>query len=260
HWYALLSDAEIYMTVDCKAIVYLPFGMGKLPEYSIHHSAASIMGDMDEVLAQMGWAQLQGGGRGGWKWSCDVNRQDARHKLFMAQQKMGGVPPQRGRNDFLLSKFVLSRYPVQLERVDLAGERTLIDIRPGGYGQAAVELIQFMQQKLARLRLSWAFKTADGEPYRRHLVLLRDGGNYMLLWLQDDQKRADIYAADDPVAFLGHVFPACLVHRDLLRIRNCVDLLLDDIDNTGPITDRPGEFVPISRPYQEIRAELVKEE
>ena len=260
NWYALLSDVEMYMTVDCKAIVYLPFGMGKLPEYSIHHSAASIMGDMDEVLAQMGWDQLQGGGRGGWKWFCDVNRQDARHKLFMAQQKMGGVPPQRGRNDFLLSKFVLSRYPVQLERVDLAGERTLIDIRPGGYGQAAVELIQFMQQKLSRLRLSWAFKAADGEPYRRHLVLLRDGGNYMLLWLRDDQKRADIYAADDPVAFLGHVFPACLVHRDLARIRNCLDLLLDDIDNTGPITDRPGEFVPISRPYQEIRAELVKEE
>ena len=260
NWYALLSDVDMYMTVDCKEIVYLPFGMGKLPEYSIHHSAASIMGDLEEVLAQMGWAQLQGGGRGGWKWSCDVNRQDARHKLFMAQQKMGSVPPQRARNDFLLAKFVFSRYPVQLERVDLAGERTLIDIRPGGYGQAAVELVQFMQQKLSRLRLTWTFKPSEGEPYQRHLVLMQDNGRYILLWLQDDKKRADIYASDAPVTFLGHIFPACLVHRDLLRIRNCVDLLLDDIDNTEPVVDRPGEFVPISLPYEEIRTALVKED
>lgn len=260
NWYALLSDAEMYMTVDSKEIVYLPFGMGKLAEYSIHHSAASIMGDLEEVLAQMGWGQLQGGGRGGWKWSCDVNRQDARHKLLMAQQKMGGVPPQRGRNDFLLSRFVFSRYPVQMEYAAPTGERAAADLRPGGYGQAAEALIGFMQQKLARLRLTWAFKPSEGEPYRRHLVLLRDGGRFMLLWLRDDKRLAEAYASDAPLTFLGHIAPACLVHRDLLRIRNCVDLLLDDIDNTDPVTDRPGEFVPIALPYEEVRGELVKEE
>ena len=136
----------------------------------------------------------------------------------------------------------------------------MIDIRPGGYGQAAVELVQFMQQKLSRLRLTWTFKPSEGEPYRRHLVLMQDNGRYMLLWLQDDKKRADIYASDAPVTFLGHIFPACLIHRDLLRIRNCVDLLLDDIDNTEPAVDRPGEFVPISLPYEEIRTALVKED
>ena len=62
------------------------------------------------------------------------------------------------------------------------------------------------------------------------------------------------------MTFLGHIFPACLVHRDLLRIRNCVDLLLDDIDNTEPVVDRPGEFVPISLSYEEIRTALVKED
>ena len=57
-----------------------------------------------------------------------------------------------------------------------------------------------------------------------------------------------------------HIVPASLVHQDLMRIRNCVDLLLDDIDNTEPVVDRPGEFVPLSLPYEEIRAALVKEE
>ncbi len=45
-----------------------------------------------------------------------------------------------------------------------------------------------------------------------------------------------------------------------MRIRNCVDLLLDDIDRTEPVVDRPGQFVPLALPYEEIRAELVKEE
>ncbi len=260
NWYALLSDVEMYQTVDCNAVVYLPFGMGKLPAYSVHDSAASLMGDMEEVLAQMGRGPLQSGGQGGWKWSCNVNRHNARHKMWMAQQKMGGVPPQRSRNEYLLAKFVSSRYPARLEYEDLAGERTLTDILPGGYGQAAAELIRFMQQKLARLRLTWTFRPPQGEPYQRHMILLQDNGRFMLLWLQDDKARADAYASDSPVMFLGHVAPACLVHRDLLRIRNCVDLLLDDIDNTEPVVDRPGEFVPVSLPYREIRAELVKED
>lgn len=179
--------------------------------------------------------------------------------MLMAQQKLGGVPSWRGRS-YLLAKFVPSRYPVQLECVDLAGERTVTDIRPGGYGQAAGALIQFMQQKLARLRLTWAFKGSEGTPCQRHLVLLRDDGRFMLLWLQDDKERAEAYASDAPLTFLGYVAPACLVHRTLDRIRNGVDLLLDDIDNTEPIVDRPGEFVPVCLPYGEIRAALVREE
>ncbi|MDE6591047.1 MAG: hypothetical protein K2K53_12050, partial [Oscillospiraceae bacterium] len=74
-WYALLSDVEMYRTVDYKAVIYLPFGMGKLPAYSVHSSAASIMGSMEDVLAQMGWGKLQSGGQGGWMWSCAANRQ-----------------------------------------------------------------------------------------------------------------------------------------------------------------------------------------
>ena len=177
----------------------------------------------------------------------------------MAQQKMGGVSPRRGRNH-LLVKFIPSRYPVQIEGEDIQGKRTLETLKGGSYGQAAAGLTRFMMEKLSRLRLSWVFQAADGEAYYRHMVLLRDNGRFMLLWLQDDKQRADAYASNDPVTFLGHVVPACLVHQDLMRIRNCVDLLLDDIDCTEPVVDRPGEFVPLSLPYGEIRTALVKEE
>ena len=93
--------------------------------------------------------------------------------------------------------------------------------------------------------------------YQRHLNLLRYSGRFVMLWLQDDNERADVYASDAPLTFLGRVAPACLVHQDLGRIRNCIDLLLDGIDNTEPLVDRPGEFVPASLPYKEIRRTLV---
>lgn len=38
--------------------------------------------------------------------------------------------------------------------------------------------------------------------------------------------------------FLGSPVPAKLLHRDLKCIRNCVDLLLDDIDYTDPVVER----------------------
>lgn len=78
----------------------------------------------------------------------------------------------------------------------------------------------------------------------------------MMLWLQEGKRLALAYASDAPVKFLGRYVPACLVHRDLQqRIRNGVDLLLDDLDNTEPVVSRPGEFVPL--PYEEVQAALV---
>ena len=215
------------------------------------------MEDIGEVLAQMARGKLED--RGGRMWACNVNLHNSKQKLLMAQQKMGGVPPTRGRNH-LLVKFTPSRYPVQLESEDLQGERTVETLKGGSYGKAAAALTRFMSEKLARLRLTWAFQAAGGETYQRHMVLLRDNGRFMMFWLQDDKQRADAYTSDAPTMFLRHMVPASLVHQDLMRIRNCVDLLLDDIDRTEPVVDRPGEFVPLSVPYGELRAALVKEE
>jgi len=258
YWYSLLSDSEMYRTVDGDDIAYIPFGMGKLPEYSLFDSAAELMENIGPVLSQMGRRERVDD-RGGRMWACNVSLHNSRQKLLMAQQKMGGIPPLRGRNH-LLVKFAPSRHPVQMEREDLQGKRTL-EVFPGGsYGNAAAVLAMFISGKLSRLRLTWAFQRAEGELYYRHMVLLRDKDHFMLLWLQDDKRRADAYTSDPPVSFLGHLASASLVHRDLLRIRNCVDLLLDDIDNTDPVVDRPGEFVRLSLPYAEIRAKLVREE
>ena len=258
NWYALLADAEMYRTIDCNDVAYIPFGMGKLAEYSIFHSAHDLLRDIDQVLGQMGYDQIQEGGPGGWLWSGEVYRQDARHKVLMAQQKLGGVPQVRGRN-YYLSKFVLSRPAAELETVDLGGERTITALKNGTYGLAAEGLVHFMMGKLAGVRVSWTFHPAEGGTERKHLVLLQDQGKYMMFWLEDGNRRALAYASDEPRWFMGRALPACLVHEDPKRLRNGIDLLLDDIDNTEPVLRRPGQFAKLHEPYEELRAELVHE-
>ena len=258
NWYALLADAEMYRTIDCNDVVYIPFGMGKLAEYSIFHSAQGLLRDIDLVLGQMGYDQIQEGGPGGWLWSGEVYRQDAKHKVLVMQQKLGGVPQTRGRN-YYLSKFVLSRPALELETVDLGGERTVTALKSGTYGLATGGLVQIMSGKLARVRISWTFQTPEGGAELRHLVVLQEWGKYMMFWLQDGNRRALAYAADEPRRFMGHALPACLVHEDPKRLRNGIDLLLDDIDNTEPVLRQPGQFAQVCAPYEELRAKLVQE-
>ena len=97
----------------------------------------------------------------------------------------------------------------------------------------------------------------EGGTELRHLVLLRDQEKYLLLWLQDGNRCALAYASDEPRWFRGHALPACIVHEDLKRLRNGIDLLLDDIDNTEPVLNQPGQFVRLRADYGELRAELV---
>lgn len=273
-WYAMLSQPEVYRTVEHTDVKHVPFGMGKLPEYSVHKDPASIMGNLDLVFAQLGRGRPQTREGDRWLWSAEVNLHDGKHKFLMAKQKLGGFPPERGRN-YLLAKFVLKEYPVRLESETLDGERTLADIKSGTYGMAANALVQFMQKKLARLRLSWRAGAGDGAPCLRHIVLLQDGGRFMMAWLRDDAGRAEFYVADERAymdvegkkyprdVFLGRTVPAYLVHGDLQRIRNCLDLMLDGISDCAPVVNQFAQFAgesPVKpRPYAEIRRELVRE-
>ena len=256
-WYSMVSKPEVYRTVEADEVEYVPFGMGKLPSYSLFDSPAAILRDLDRILAQAGRERIDSEGPSEWLWACHPSLQNAHHKLLMAQQKLGGVPPNR-----LEAKFVMNRYPVEIESVGLDGKRILTEIRSGSYGQAADTLALFMRGRLAKLRLSWEFKSAKGDAFRRHMVLLQDGGRFMMLWLRDDRERAEYYTTEareqGTAIFQSRTVPAQAVHRELLRIRNCVDLILDDMGNTGPVTERPGEFVPVERPYQAVLAELTE--
>ena len=196
------------------------------------------------MFAQMGRGRPETRVGDRWLWASHVELHDAKHKLLMARQKLGGIPPCRGRN-YILAKFLLSQYPVRLESLTTDGQQTLTDIKSGSYGLASSALVQFVQKKLTRLRLTWAFQTPNGGTDLRHIVLLMDGGRFMMAWLRDGKRRAEFYVADPAVymgvegrkypkdTFLDRTVPAYLVHQDLDRIRNCLDLMLDDIADGG---------------------------
>lgn len=264
-WYAMLSKPEVYRVVESDDVVYVPFGMGVLPDYVIHDSPASILQNLDRVFWQLSQGRPQAQGAGGWLWDSNTSQLNGQHKRYMAQQKVGGFPPHRGRNR-LAVRFVMSKYPLELEQAGLDGERTMTAIKSGSYGRATDALSQFMKEKLGRLRLSWEFKTPEGGAFRRHLVLLQDDGRFMMAWLQDDKDWAQYYIAEPAGensgtdTFLGRLVPARLVHHDLKGIRNCVDLLLDDMDNTDPVTERSEVFETVKAPYDAVRLELIGEE
>ena len=269
-WYSMLSKPEVYMTVDVKDVVRVPFGMGKLEDYCIHKSPASIMRNLERVFPEMGKDRINSGGA--WLWAGHVNRSNGQHKLYMARQKLGGFPPHRGRNHTTKTGFVFGRYPVELVRETLEGETERVELRSGSYGRASAALLEFMNGKLARLRLTWVSKAP--EQGRKHLVLVQDKGRFLLAWLEDGRERAFFCAPEraGKETFLERLRGFCrwllslvnphikkekLLHPDVIRIRNCVDLLLDDVDYTDPVVER--YFSPAKRPYGEIRTLLMRE-
>ena len=258
-WFSMLSQPEVYQTVDCEDVAYFPFGMGKLASYNIHESPASIMRNLNLVFMQIGRGRIQVRVGDCWLWSSHTNRHNGLFKTRMAMQKLAKIPVRNG-NGYLMDKFVFSQCPVCAERVSLSGERAFIQIKPGSSDLAVGALMQFFGKKLARLRLSWELKgrnAQNGKAYQQHIILLQDSGQFMMAWLRDDNEQAVFYASDTPRIFLGRVYPACLVHQDLVRIRNCLDWILEDIACAELVTDRPGEFVAADCPYHQIRKELL---
>ncbi|MDE7272730.1 MAG: hypothetical protein K2N95_06650, partial [Lachnospiraceae bacterium] len=258
-WFSMLSQPEVYMTVDSERVAYLPFGMGMLATYCIHESPDSILRNMNLVFMQIGRGRIEVRLGDCWLWSSHTNLHNGWLKKNMAMQKLAQIPV-RHSDGHILAKFVFSQYPDWMESVSLSGERTLARLRTGSYDLAIGSLAQFFQQKLAKLRLSWEPKGKTAQAGLRHIILLQDNGQFMMAWLQDDKEQASFYASDVPRIFLGRVYPACLVHRDLKRIRNCLDLLLDDMSSAELVTDRPGEFVPMDYPYAQVREGLMDEE
>ncbi|MDE7245932.1 MAG: hypothetical protein K2O18_18420, partial [Oscillospiraceae bacterium] len=253
-WYALISQPDIYQNVEHDEVKYYPFGMGKLAEYCLFHDTAPIMSKLDLILMSVSRGSPQTRAGGSWLWSTTTNLQDAEHRLILAKIKLAGYPPQRCRN-YPLKKFVISKYPAEVESVDNAGEKTVMTVKSGSYGHASAALIQFMQKKLTRLRLTWTAK----EGTAGHLVLLRDDNCYMMIWLQD-RKRCAVFCTADGTGeslFNRHAVPAHLVHHDLKQIRSCLDLMLDDMTDPSPVTDRLFAPGPEGWPYEEIFRELV---
>ena len=95
----------------------------------------------------------------------------------------------------------------------------------------------------------------------------------MMAYLRDDVQQAEYYVADVRTYmdvegkkypkdnFMGRVTPAYLIHSDAKKIRNCLDLIFDDMGDLPAITGKFAEFAsenPVKpRAYGEIRKTFI---
>lgn len=260
-YFGLLSMPEVYETVDSNDVVYERFGLGKLPSYAIHRSPGSVLQHLDKIFPDMGRGGEPGMFAGGhYLWSSKVSLNDGRQRFLTARQKLGGIPYEQ----YVLTKFVISQYPGAVEKRTAEGEESAAETGRTNRGAVSAALVEFMQMKLERLRLTWRL----GEE-TWHVILLRDGGLYLMAVLED-ASRTRMYLNTDRlgylkrdrrsplVEFLGRMMPSYQVHSGLDKIRNCLDLLLDDITDLPAIIKEMGAFSPeIELSYRELRARLV---
>lgn len=268
----LLSEPERYQREPYSQRKYVPFGMGKLPDYGIHQDAASIMHKLDKVFCSFVRGQIvERQIDGTLLWAVGCIETHARHKYYIARQKLGGFPAEETQNP-VFAKFVLSRCPQQIE-IDIGERREVKDVCNGDEDKVSQALIKFMGNQFRRLRLTWNPENEGEAWYPFHIVLLQENGRYMMACLRDDIQQADYYVADVRTyldvegkrypkdIFMGRTTPAYLIHSDAQKIRNCLDLIFDDMTDLPAVTGKFAAFASESpvkaRTYEEIRRAYV---
>ncbi len=274
-YYCLLSMPDVYSTVDSSRVKYLPFRLGHLPDYTLHQEPASILCRMEMVFRQLGQGQPpKTMVDREFLWSSSVSLNSTDHKYRMAMQKLGAFPVQETQSR-LQAKFVFSRYPDEMETQTTAGVCARLNLTGKNRSQALWVLSEYIQKKYTLLRLTWMPLYPGEAWYPFHMVLLQEEGRYMMAYLREDIKRAEFYVGDVEAYantegadylkddFLGHTVPAYLVHPNPCRIRNCLDLILDNLEDLPSITEQPDQFAlerPVNpRPYDQIRRILIKD-
>lgn len=105
-----------------------------------------------------------------------------------------------------------------------------------------------MQDKLCSLRLSWNPQNASESWYPFHLVLQQEAGRYMMACLCGDRQNPQYYIADRQTC-IDQKGKNYLVHEDACSIRNCLDLILDDMADVPAILNQFGAFAKEGRCY-----------
>lgn len=257
-WYGLVSLPEVYATVDSNDVVYVPFGLGKLPNYLVHESPAlSILPKIPEVFEQTACRdpkpQMM-------MWAPQIYRFEMRQRYNLARRLYGGYPPEQSCCQ-IQDRFYLPHLPVRMSYAE--PDRTASEPIEVHKDKAGVQyqLSRYMWGQLTRLSLTWQYMRKDAKDNyggavlaERHLIIVQEGGQHQMLYLDDDHSHVSYLVADvreyldadekrcRKEWFRGRKVPGYLVHKDLRRIRDHLDLLLSEILDPVAIVDQFGEY------------------
>lgn len=267
--YALLEKPELYGRMEDSIndhLAFVPFRQGRLFNNVIHRSFSSIRRRLDVIFGQVSWPNNVDYMAGGiWDHAVGVSYGRARYNLD--KQFLADFPMERAHNrpD---AAFYFSVYPDSAARVDEQGGVETLEISQPKRGRLQQMMVSFLQGGFRRLRLTWGKEAGR----RWHIVLLSDGGRFLMAWLQEEKRTVRYHVADVGTyldvegkkypkdTFQGRVTPAYLIHDGVVPLRNALELLLAKLDNpdsvTGKFAEYAGEKPVKARPYEELWAEL----
>lgn len=269
-WYGLVSMPGVYATVDEKDVIYVPFGLGRLPNYLIHQNPEELIRPklpdiFEQIACSDPYPQMM-------TWSPQIYRFETRQRYTLAKRLYGGYPASQAHNQ-LQARFYLPLLPVKMRYKEV--QETVSNRVEVGKDKAGVQyrLTSFMWGQLAELSLTWQYELKNTKGYygektmrERHLVLLKEEEHFQMIYMDDERSYVSYLVSDvqeymkaegkkhQKETFCGKTVPGYLVHEDLWRIRDHLDLLLSEILNPSAILDRFGEFAYDAKAeYEKLR-------
>lgn len=258
-WYALVGMPEVYAAVDSRDVVYVPFGLGKLPDYLIHQDLNYMKSRLQDIFSQVGSAK---GKPKAMMWAPQVHRFETKVRYALDRRLYGGYRAEQVPNQ-ITSPFYIPCLPCVVEYRDPEGrlpeQKTVVNGKAASGDKMMVQdkLVQYMQGRLLNLTLIWQYEE-ERDPnkllQKRRIVLIQDQGSHQLVY-EDEVKGSREYLVSDvreymnaegkkykKAVFAGKTVPAYLVHQDMRRIRDCLDLLIPMIREPDGILNQFGEF------------------
>ena len=224
---------------------------------------------MDVIFRQVSWPNNVDFMAGG-IWDYAMNVFYGRSKYHLDKQLLGGFPMERAHNR-LDAPFYFSFYPSSAACVDEQGDVEKMEIGTANKSKLQQTLIRFLKGDFCRLRMTWG---TDAER-REHIVLLQDSGRFVMAWIQEEKRTVQYHVADVKTyldveekkypkdTFQGRIIPAYLIHEGVTALRNALELLLAELDESDTVTGKFAEYAgenPVKeRPYEVLWAELVSD-
>lgn len=258
----LLYHPEAYRTVDSQYVVYKPFLFGALPDYVIFHESKMLIRTFCQILFQFGTGEVPYHFVDGeYVWSYNVYLYGKYDAYLVDKIKYGAFPPERVITEYnIRRKFIIPKFPASMEQVNVNGERLQIKITPHSKNQVQTALQMYMQNSIKKLHLCWKIQEND-DIYDTHIFLLQENKEYALFYLNDKTKSAHCLISDfseyvklegqAPILhFCGIARHSYHIHKDLIRLRFFLILLLDSIEKPDMILNQKGAFSDGTKVYQ----------
>lgn len=118
-WYALVSMPEVYAVVESDQVVYVPFGLGMLPNYLVHQNTNYIRSLLGDILEQIACSSPRPQSM---MWSPQIYRFETRQRYRLAMRQFGGYLPEQARNQ-LADRFYIPQLPFHLSYVSMEGRQ-----------------------------------------------------------------------------------------------------------------------------------------